>query len=153
MRTGVEFEVSDEERRQLEVIANDGNSKQKHAVRARIILLSNEGLGTMAIMARAGTAKPTVWRWQARFMDEGVEGLLRDKTRKPGKPPVPEATVNKLVEMAQSPPPNKKTHWTVRALADEVGIAPSTAHRILSKRRIVPHRRAFKVQGDPGYKQ
>jgi hypothetical protein len=23
-----------------------------------------------------------VWRWQARFMAEGVEGLTRDKTRK-----------------------------------------------------------------------
>jgi hypothetical protein len=27
-----------------------------------------------------------VSRWQARFMAEGLEGLLRDKTRKPGKP-------------------------------------------------------------------
>ena len=38
MRTGVEFEVSDEQRRRLEAIANDGNSKLKHARRARIIL-------------------------------------------------------------------------------------------------------------------
>jgi hypothetical protein len=30
-----------------------------------------------------------VWRWQARFMAEGVEGLTRDKTRKPGKQPLP----------------------------------------------------------------
>ena len=153
MRTGVEFEVSDEQRRQLEAIANDGNSKQKHAVRARIILLSSEGLGTMAIMDRTGTAKPTVWRWQARFMEEGVEGLLRDKTRPPGQPPVPEATVNKLVEMAQSPPPNKKTRWTVRALAAEVGIAPSTAHRILSSNRVAPHRRNFKISDGPGIEQ
>src|SRR5271154_2869773 len=29
-----------------------------------------------------------VWTWQARFMAEGVEGLLRDKTRRPGKPPL-----------------------------------------------------------------
>jgi hypothetical protein len=29
-----------------------------------------------------------MWRWQARFMAEGV-----DKTRKPGKPPLPAATV------------------------------------------------------------
>ena len=153
MRTGVEFKVSDEQRRQLEAIANDGNSKQKHAVRARIILLSNEGLGTMAIMASTGTSKPTVWRWQARFMEEGVEGLLRDKTRPPGKPPVPEATVNKLVEMALSPPPNKKTRWTVRALAAEVGIAPSTAHRILSSNRVAPHRRKFNISDDPGFGQ
>jgi hypothetical protein len=28
------------------------------------------------------------WRWQHCFAEAGVEGLLRDKTRKPGKPPI-----------------------------------------------------------------
>jgi hypothetical protein len=32
-------------------------------------------------MRRTGKAKTSVRRWQERFMDEGVEGLLRDKTR------------------------------------------------------------------------
>jgi hypothetical protein len=26
-----------------------------------------------------------VWRWQQRFAEEGIDGLLRDKTRPPGK--------------------------------------------------------------------
>jgi hypothetical protein len=26
-----------------------------------------------------------VWRWQERFVAAGVDGLLRDATRKPGK--------------------------------------------------------------------
>jgi hypothetical protein len=29
-----------------------------------------------------------VWRWQRRLMETGVDGLLHDKTRKPGKAPV-----------------------------------------------------------------
>jgi hypothetical protein len=37
-------------------------------------------------MRRSGKAEAVVWTWQARFMAEGVEGLLREKTRKPGKP-------------------------------------------------------------------
>ena len=52
--------------------------------------------GTSEIMRRSGKAKPVVWRWQARFMAEGVEGLTRDKTRKPGKPPLPAATVQRV---------------------------------------------------------
>ena len=88
MRAGVEFEVSDEQRGRLEAIANDGNSRLKHARRARIILLADQGLGTMAIAAGTGASKPTVRRWQPRFMEEGVDGLLRDKTRKPGTPVV-----------------------------------------------------------------
>ena len=85
MRTGVDFDVSDEQRKRLEKIANSGNSRTKHARRARIILLTDDGLGTMAIAEGAGASKPTVWRWQRRFMEEGVEGLLRDKTRKSGR--------------------------------------------------------------------
>jgi hypothetical protein len=58
---------------------------------AKIILASADGCGTAEIMRRSGKAKPVVWRWQARFMAEGVAGLTRDKTRKSGKPPLPVA--------------------------------------------------------------
>jgi hypothetical protein len=39
------------------------------------VLLSADGIGTMAIQRQTGKGKPTIWRWQARFMAEGVEGL------------------------------------------------------------------------------
>jgi len=59
----------------------DRNAPQKHAWRAKVVLLSAEGLGTHAIMQQTGKSKTCVWRWQERFMQEGVAGLLRDKTR------------------------------------------------------------------------
>ena len=152
MRTGVDFDVSDEQRGRLEKIATSGNSRTKHARRARIILLTDDGLGTMAVSEGAGASKPTVWRWQRRFMEEGVEGLLRDKTRKSGTPPVPEEKVRKLLELAPTRPPNGETHWTVRALAKEVGVSPATAHRILVRHRLAPHKvRQFKVSTDPKF--
>jgi transposase len=40
------------------------------------------------VAQRIGISRPTVWRWQQRFAESGVDGLLRDKTRKPGKPPI-----------------------------------------------------------------
>ena len=155
MRTGVHFKVSAEQRRQLEAIAADGNSRQKHAWRARIILLSDEGYGTMAIAAKAGvSSKATVWRWQRRFMEEGVEGLLRDKTRKPGKPPVPEATVRKVVGTALSDPPAEETHWTLRALAAVVDLAASTVRLILARHKIALHRwRHSEISTDPKFEE
>jgi hypothetical protein len=60
-------------------------------------------------MRRSGKAKPVVWTWQARFMAEGVEGLLRDKTRKPGKPPLSTDTVQRVVNLALGPPPGEAT--------------------------------------------
>ena len=35
-------------------------------------------------MSATGKSKTAVWHWQEHFMREGVEGLLRDKTRPPG---------------------------------------------------------------------
>ena len=89
MRKGVSFTVSSADRRRLrEVMSDDRNSLQKHVWRAHIILLSAAGLGTMAIMTETGKSKTCVWRWQERFMREGVDGLLRDKTRPPGRAPI-----------------------------------------------------------------
>ena len=84
MRDGIEIEVSAADRARLEAVVADRNSLQKHAWRARIILATADGLGTGEVMRRAGVSKPSVWRWQERFMREGVAGLLRDKSRKPG---------------------------------------------------------------------
>jgi hypothetical protein len=46
-------------------------------------------------------------------MAEGVEGLLRDKTRKPGQPPLPPNTVHRVVDLALGPP-GESTHWRSR---------------------------------------
>lgn len=53
----------------------------KHIQRARIVLLSAERLSVLEAARRAGASRPAVWRWQQHFAEEGVEGLLHDKTR------------------------------------------------------------------------
>jgi hypothetical protein len=47
-----------------------------HVWRARIVLLTADGLGTAEVMRRTGKSKSVVWRWQQRFMHAGVDGLL-----------------------------------------------------------------------------
>jgi hypothetical protein len=73
MRKGIEIEVAAADRARLEVIVADRNSPQKHVWRARIILATADGCGTAEVMRRAGVSKPCVWRWQGRFMTEGVD--------------------------------------------------------------------------------
>ena len=68
------------DRARLAAVATDRNSPQKHAWRARIVLLSADRVGTVEIMRRTGKARPSVWRWQVRYLEAGVDGLLRDKT-------------------------------------------------------------------------
>ena len=150
MRTGIDFTVSDGDRQRLEAIVADRNSSQKHVWRARIVLLSADGRGTNAIMAATGTSKTTVWRWQARFMQVGVDGLLRDKTRPPGKAPVAEDRVGEVVRLTLGPPPHEATHWTAQAMARAAGLAVSTVQKIWKAHGLAPHRwRRFKLSNDP----
>ncbi len=78
MRTGISITVSPSDRQRLEAIVRDRTAPQKHVWRARIVLLTGDGLGTNAIMRGTGKSKTCAWRWRERFMAEGVDGLSRD---------------------------------------------------------------------------
>ena len=152
MRAGIVVNVTPVDRRRLEAIIADRGAPQKHVWRAQIILATADGCGTADIMRRSGKAKPVVWRWQGRFMEEGVDGLLRDKTRKPGKLPLPAATVQKVIDLVTGPPPGETTHWTGRMLAKAVGISLRSVQRILEAHQLAPHRvRTFKLSNDPTF--
>src|SRR5450631_4520093 len=81
MRTGKSISISPTDQRRLKALIKDRNAPQKHVWRAEIVLFSANGVGTNEIMRRTGKTKTCVWRWQERFVEEGFEGLLRDKTR------------------------------------------------------------------------
>jgi hypothetical protein len=51
-----------------------------------------------------------------------AEGLLRDKTREPGKAPVPADTAALVVALTCPEPPHQATHWTGCAMAKAMGI-------------------------------
>ncbi len=75
MRTGISITVSPSDRQRLEATIRDRTAPRKHVWRARIVLLTADGLGVSAIMRETGKSKTCVWRWQERFMEEGVDGL------------------------------------------------------------------------------
>jgi hypothetical protein len=85
-------------------------------------------------MLRDGAAdrhrSPAVWRWERRFAQAGVEGLLRDATRKSGKAPLADATVRRVVALTCAERPGEATHWTGRAMAKAAGISLRSVQRI-----------------------
>ncbi len=103
-------------------------------------------------MAATGKSKTCVWRWHKRFMAEGVEGLLRDKSRPPGIAPFGFTLVDKVVRLTLEPPAHEATHWTVRAMAKAVGIAASSVVKIWHDHGLAPHRwRSFKLSNDKAF--
>jgi transposase len=152
MRNGLSISVSPADRRRLEAVVADRNTAQKHVWRARIVLLTADGFGTNGVMAATGKSKTTVWRWQERFAQAGVDGLLEDKTRPPGKAPISEARIADLVRRTHEPPPHEATHWTARAMAKAAGLAVATVQKIWKAHGLAPHRwRVFKLSKDPAF--
>jgi transposase len=144
--------VNSEDRARLAAVVGDRNCPQKHVQRARIILLSVERVPVVEVARQTGARRPSVWRWQQRFAEAGVDGLLRDKTRKPGRAPLPAATVARVLALPCGPAPKNATHWTGRMVARVVGISLSAVQRIWKAHRLQPHRiRSFKRSSDPDF--
>jgi hypothetical protein len=100
IRNGIEVRLDPDDLERLQAVVGDRHSLQKHIWRADIVVLTAESLGTNEIMRRSGKSKPCVRRWQERFMTDGVDGLLRDKTRLPGKAPIADTMVAGLSEIS-----------------------------------------------------
>ncbi len=63
-------------------------------------------------------------------MQEGVAGLLRDKTRPPGRAPLDAEIIERVVALTAQDPPGEVTHWTAGMMAKAVGISVSSVLRI-----------------------
>jgi len=152
MKMNVCLWVSPGDRERLERLVSDRNTPQKHVWRARIVLLSGDRVGTMAIMRRVGKSKPTVWRWQERYIEEGVDGLLRDRNRGTGKPPLGAAVKSLVLAKTIGEAPPNATHWSIRTMAKAVGIGHTSVQRIWAEHGLKPHLvSTFKVSNDPKF--
>jgi len=152
MRTGISITISPADRRHLQALVRDRNAAQKHVWRAQIVLLTADGLGTNEIMRRTAKSKTCVWRWQQRFMEEGFDGLMRDKTRPSRIPPLGPQVVERVVALTLTDPPAEATHWTGAMMAKQTGISVSSVQRIWRTHGLQPHRvRQFKLSNDPNF--
>ena len=117
MSANVSIWLSAEDRAELESWVADRNTPQKLVWRSRIVLLSATGNGTMSIMRAVGKSKPSVWRWQERYLAQGIAGLKRDGTRPGRKPPLTPEVIARVVEKTLREKPQAATHWSTRTMA------------------------------------
>ena len=152
MRPGISITLTPSDRRRLRAIIGNRNAPQKHVWRAAIVLLSADGLGTVEIMRQTHKSKTCVWRWQERFAEEGIDGLLRDKTRPSRVPPLAADVAERVVALTLTDPPAEATHWTGAMMAEATGISVSSVQRIWRAHGLQPHRvRQFKLSTDPQF--
>ena len=85
-------------------------------------------------------------------MEEGVAGLLRDKTRPSRIAPLGPDVVARVVELTSSKPPGERTHWTTALMAQTCGISASAVSRIWRAHGLRPHKvKQFKLSNDPKF--
>ncbi len=150
MRTSRRLSVSDEDRQELERLARAPKTEQRVVLRARIVLLSADGVGTGETCERLLTTTPTVTRWRDRYVREGVSGLLKDAPRSGRLPTVSKEKVAEVVRKTQEERPAGATQWSTRTLAPVVGLSPATVRRIWASHGLKPHRiKRFKLSDDP----
>jgi transposase len=125
------------------------NSPQKLVWRARIVLLSADRRGVMAITRAVGKSKVTVSRWQERYLAKGIAGLPRDATRPGRKPPLSAETIQQVVHKTLHEKPPAGTHWSVRKMAAASGLSYTSVQRIWKAHELKPHRvKTFKLSND-----
>ena len=152
MRTGRPKEplvLSDEERAQVESFASSRSLPHGLVRRAKIILLSADGMPNTDIAHRLALTGNTVGKWRSRYLAEGIQGLYGEL--RPGRPrTISEEEVAALVRKTLKTKPEDGTHWSVRTMAESCGLSKSTVHRIWGAFGLQPHRqRHFKLSTDP----
>jgi transposase len=143
--------LSDGERGALEGIVRSATSEQRMVTRARVVLAAADGRPNRQIAREVGLSERKVGQWRRRFAERRLEGL--GDLPRPGAPRRYEH--DKRVEVfktACSPPPEGETHWTVRSLAETVGIGKSQTHAILAEADLKPHQvRSWLTSLDPDF--
>jgi transposase len=146
-----QFELSAGDQRRLERMVAAPTTPQRVVKRANIVLHRAAGHTQLATAGKLGVGRPTVIRWERRFADKGVDGLLRDAPGRGRKTSIPDTRKDQLISQATQPPPNR-TRWSVRSMAREAGVSPASVQRTWAANDIKPHlTRTFKLSRDPSF--
>ena len=132
-------EINIEDMELIEKLLSVGHIEHKYAVRLQTVLLRSRGKGTYEISEFLGLNKSTISLYINRYNMYGLDALLRDKTRKPGKEPVSQEIKNKIYRLVCNEKPQGETHWSCRTLAKKVGISYVSVNTILKEYGLKPH--------------
>jgi hypothetical protein len=127
------------ERRELERVVRRRNGRAGHVRRARVVLLSADGVNNIEIGKRTGLAKTQVARIRSRFFKGRVAALEEQPKAGRKDHAVSVETVARIVKKALSPPPSGRTRWTSRLLGKVFNLTSATIAKVLRANGLKPH--------------
>ena len=138
-RAAIGIVLDGAEKTALIALTRKHGAPQSLAVRARIVLAAANGLSNKEIAAKLDVCAHTVGVWRRRFASERMDGLY-DEPR-PGAPrQIGDDEIADTIRKTLQTRPKGATHWSLRTMAQAVGHAPSTIHRIWQAFGLQPSR-------------
>ncbi|GHT71697.1 hypothetical protein FACS1894110_25160 [Spirochaetia bacterium] len=122
MRKSIQVVATEKEIRLTETLLSEGHIAYKYAVRIQTVLNRAKGRTTNEIADILGININTVSDHVRRFNEGGIDALLRDKTRLPGKDPISEELKNELTRLVCQEKPVDATHWSTRELGKKMNL-------------------------------
>jgi transposase len=141
--------LTEQERQQLQDLIAAGKAAAQKLAHARILLKADAppggpGWTDRRIAEAVEVGVVTVERVRQRFVEEGLAAaLVRKKQARPSRQPKLDGRAQaRLIALACSAPPQGRTQWTMRLLADRLveleivdAISDETVRRVLKKTR------------------
>jgi len=109
------------------------------ALRARIVLVCADGYRTKEVAQQLKVHPGTVAKWRRRYHERGIEGL-RDEPRPGAERSITDAQIEAVIDATLQKPPPRGNRWTIRSMADAIGMSPAAVQRIWQVHGIRPDR-------------
>ena len=148
-RPTIPIQLTVEERKELKAWTRRSTIEQSLALRARIILLCDEGFNNTQISQKVDKAIHTVGRWRRRFDEHRMQGLY-DSPRSGAPRSISDEKINEVITLTLESKPDHATHWSTRKMAKKCGLSHDSVQRIWKAFGLRPHRsEAFQLSTDP----
>jgi transposase len=140
------------DRAQLADVLANGNTPQKLAVRARILILLADRVRPSYIATRLALSRNHVHYWMRRYVAQGVSGVLHDAPRPGRRKRITPEQVATIVNATLTTTPPAATQWSTRTMARAQHVSETTIRNIWHQHGLQPHRvTRFKLSKDPHF--
>ena len=144
--------VTPEDLKQLEIWARSRVAEHRLVLRAKVILGAAAGRTNREIARELSLDEDTIRKWRLRYLERGLDGLKKDLPRGSGPPRLSPEKEREIVETTLHKSPPNATHWSVRTMAEHLGVTKDAVHRTWRKFELKPHLlQTFKLSNDPNF--
>jgi transposase len=151
-RPAAPLDVNPAQKHVLESLSRAGATPQALARKCEVILLASEGVPNHAIAQQLGLSRPTVIAARAAFAKGGVEAIRQRQKRQRSRRVLTAELEQKILDTTLKTRPPDATHWSVRTLAQHLGVTRTLVHGVWRRYDIQPHRvEKFKISNDPHF--